>query len=62
MPIESIATSSGPPLRPSTKLWWYTSLMAYAKAIPAGVGPYWCRPHVELATPGGLPGAVVQLL
>jgi hypothetical protein len=28
IPTESIATSSGSPCRPGTKLWWYSSLIA----------------------------------
>lgn len=38
IPIASIATSRTVPERPSTKLWWYSSTIAYANAIAAAIG------------------------
>jgi len=38
IPTRSIPTSSAVPDRPSTKLWWYSSTIAYRSEIAAAIG------------------------
>ena len=38
IPPRSIQTSRTLPLRPSTKLWWYSSPIAYSSVIAAATG------------------------
>lgn len=41
MPTKSMSTSVAAPCRPATKVWWYSSEIAYASETATAIGSGW---------------------